>query len=922
MAVTYYFEFVLTDPSDPDADPVVREVISASDTVEFIPLEEDFGKELTVRLTVANQFGSSFQEQELGRIIDAFAAIVISGGTFTGSPRVNSTVTVTPIYSGGNPETPVIQYNFVDDTGASLQDSTSSSYTMTPDDLGKQLSVIMKITDIDGRESNEFFLPIGLIADEFSNPVINFITVTGAARLGNTVTVTNVDYAGGNPDNPVFEYEFVSRALDGTEQSLQLSDEASYDIPGFTPDSEEDDELLGKRLLVRVKVIDVDGRESNIETESLGVIDDLDTPAIESLEFTGLPVKLGNTIEITEVNYTGGNQNDPPSINYKFFVDDVQQTSDGSSYEIPVDSGLIGKIFSVEVQVTDFDGRESQPYTSKLGQILDQYTAPEITFVSVDGVAVLGTTVTVTNVNYSGGNPSNPTVEYRFVARDSNANEETLQLSDNPSYEIPGFTPDSEEDDELLGKRLLVRVKVIDVDGRESNIETESLGVIDDLDTPAIESLEFTGLPVKLGNTIEITEVNYTGGNQNDPPSINYKFFVDDVQQTSDGSSYEIPVDSGLIGKIFSVEVQVTDFDGRESQPYTSKLGQILDQYTAPEITFVSVDGVAVLGTTVTVTNVNYSGGNPSNPTVEYRFVARDSNANEETLQLSDNPSYEIPGFTPDSELLGKRLLVDTKITDTDGRVSNTFRVNKGIISDAYDPITIQSIDIDGNLYPGQTITATINYTGGNPNSPTFDFRFTDSEGDFEEDIDSTEPISTYTIDSGIEMVGTSITVEATVEDIDGRAASLAIDTDAIELPPTIPEITAIEFTGNLNPGQEIQVIPEYIGGEAPYTIQYEFIDQNGTVLQSGSSDSSYTIQVADLGKALAVKVIVTDVYGRSSEEITGLLGEVVTTISLDITTDVDNDEKADIYDDEVKVQSPDVPAGKLLPKWFMKYRG
>tara|TARA_R110002020_G_scaffold53860_10_gene150391 strand:- start:5757 stop:7916 length:2160 start_codon:yes stop_codon:yes gene_type:complete len=719
MAITYYFEFVLTDPSDPDADPVVREVISASDTVEFTPLEEDFGKELTTRLTVVNQFGSSFQQEKLGRIIDAFAAIVISGGTFTGSPRVNSTVTVAPIYSGGNPETPVIQYNFVDDTGASLQDSTSSSYTMTPDDLGKQLSIIMKITDIDGRESNEFFLPIGLVADEFSNPVINFITVTGAARLGNTVTVTNVDYAGGNPDNPVFEYEFVSRDLDGTEQSLQLSDEASYDIPEFDPDSEDDDELLGKRLLVRVKVIDVDGRESNIETESLGVIDDLDTPAIESLTFTG-EIKLGDTIEITEVNYTGGNQNDPPSINYKFFVDDVQQTSDGSSYEIPVDFDLIGKIFSVEVQVTDADGRESQPYTSKLGQILDQYTAPEITFVSVDGVAVLGTTVTVTNVNYSGGNPSNPTVEYRFVARDSNANEETLQLSDNPSYEIPEFDPESQEDDNILGKRLLV----------------------------------------------------------------------------------------------------------------------------------------------------------------------------------------------------------DTKITDTDGRVSNTFRVNKGIISDAYDPITIQSIDIDGNLYPGQTITATINYTGGNPNSPTFDYRFTDSEGVFEEDLDSDDPFSTYTIDEGIEMVGTSITVEATVEDIDGRVASLAINTDAIELPPTIPEITAIEFTGNFNPGQEIQVIPEYIGGEAPYTIQYEFIDQDGTVLQSGSSDSSYTIQVADLGKSLAVKVIVTDVYGRPSEEVLAILGEVVTTISLDITTDVDNDEKADIYDDEVKIQSPDVPSGKLIPKWFMKYRG
>ena len=736
MAITYYFEFVLTDPSDPDADPVVREVISASDTVEFTPLEEDFGKELTTRLTVVNQFGSSFQQEKLGIIIDAFAAIVISGGTFTGSPRVNSTVTVTPIYSGGNPETPVIQYNFVDDTGASLQDSTSSSYTMTPNDLGKQLSVIMKIIDIDGRVSDEFFLPIGLVADEFSNPVINFITVTGAARLGNTVTVTNVDYAGGNPDNPVFEYEFVSRDLDGTEQSLQLSDEASYTIPSFDPDSEEDDEILGTRLLVRVKVIDVDGRESNIETESLGVIDDLDTPAIESLTFTGLPVKLGNTIRITDVDYIGGNQNDPPqSVNYKFFVDDIQQNEeDRPFYQIPVDFDLIGKIFSVEVQLTDFDGRESQPYTSKLGQILDQYTAPEITSVSVGGYPLLGTNVIVTAVNYSGGNPSNPTVEYRFVARDSNANEETLQLSDNPLYKIPRFDPDSQDDEYLLGKSLIVDVKITDVDGRES------------------ETLRYV-------------------------------------------------------------------------------IGTVIDAY--PELTM----------------SLSYSG---------------------DPYQASD--------------------------------------------------ITIK-IDAEGG-----------NPSDGNPDFPEFTFNVeVEGDGDYTEVIGPSNEY-VYTLPGnpkGDEYVGNSVDIIGTVDDVDGRSASQIISFDIEQRPYNPPEVIAVTYDGDLNPGKVVDVTVQYVAFDPPYKIEYEFVDQNNNILEAGETTSNsteadfqYTIQVADLGKALAVKVIVSDVYGRPSEEVLAILGEVVTTISLDITTDVDNDEKADIYDDEVKIQSPDVPSGKLIPKWFMKYRG
>jgi len=739
MALNYKFEFILTDPNDPDSVPITREIISTSNAVQFIPLEEDFGKDLSVNLTVYNQYGQSTQQQDLGRIVDEFPEITVTGGTFNSElVKVNSTVDVTPIYFGGNPETPVIQYNFVDQTGESLQNSTSSSYTITPDDLNSQLSVIIVITDIDGRVSTPFPLLLGIVADEFPNPFINSITVTGAPRLGNTVTVTEVNYAGGNPNNPVFEYEFVSRdANDGTEQSLKLSDEASYDIPPFSTDNEEDDELLDKILLVRVKVIDVDGRESNIETESLGVIDDLDVPAIESLTITGRPLKLGNTITVTDVDYIGGNQNDPPlSVNYKFFVNGVLQTSDGSSYEIPIDFNFIGKILNVEVQLTDADGRESQPYTLKLGSIIDQYASPIISSFGIDGEVLLGRTVSVTNVNYSGGNPIDPTFEYEFVSIE-NGEVQSLQLSNSPSYDIPPFSTDNEEDDELLGKILRVDFKVTDADGRES-------------------------------------------------------------------------------------------------------------------------------------------------PTVRYVL---------------------------------------------------------GTVSDEYSDITM-SLSYSGKPYPDEVITATIEYEGGNPSTDNPDFPQFTFLIQLEDDVEYTEVISpenqlSYTL-PGTDDIGKTVDITGTVEDVDGRNASqilsLVIEEQPATEPPTIDDVT---YDGDLNPGQDLDITVQYSDGDPPYKIEYEVIEavagSDDIVIESGETTSKtseanfqYTIQVADLGKTLGVKVKVFDSSSPplSSQELRALIGDVFTTISLDITTDVDNDEKADIYDDEVKVQSPDVPAGKLLPKWFMKYRG
>ena len=739
MALNYKFEFILTDPNDPDSVPITREIISTSNAVQFIPLEEDFGKDLSVNLTVYNQYGQSTQQQDLGRIIDEFPGITVTGGTFNSElVRVNSTVDVTPIYFGGNPETPVIQYNFVDQTGESLQNSTSSSYTITPDDLNSQLSVIIIITDIDGRVSTPFPLLLGTVADEFPNPFINSITVTGAPRLGNTVTVTEVNYAGGNPNNPVFEYEFVSRdANDGTEQSLQLSNISSYDIPEFDPESQEDDELLDKILLVRVKVIDVDGRESNIETESLGVIDDLDVPAIESFEYTG-EIKLGNTITVTDVDYIGGNQNDPPqSINYKFFVNGVLQTSDGSSYEIPIDFDFIGKILNVEVQLTDADGRESQPYTSNLGLIIDQYTAPIISSFEIDGEILLGRTVSVTNVTYSGGNPIDPTFEYEFVSIE-NGEVQSLQSSNSPSYDIPAFDPDSEEDDELLGKILRVDFKVTDADGRES-------------------------------------------------------------------------------------------------------------------------------------------------PTVRYIL---------------------------------------------------------GTVSDEYSDITM-SLSYSGKPYPGEVITATIDHEGGNPSTDNPDF----PEFTFDIRIEEYDEYSyyigpdndySYTLPISENDIGKRVDITGTVEDVDGRSASQILSFLIEERPATEPPtIDAVTYDGDLNPGQDLDITVEYTGYNPPYKIEYEVIEavvgSDDIVIESGETTSKtsesnfqYTIQVADLGKTLGVKVKVFDNSSPplSSQELRALIGDVSTTISLDITTDVDNDEKADIYDDEVKVQSPDVPSGKLLPKWFMKYRG
>ena len=139
------------------------------------------------------------------------------------------------------------------------------------------------------------------------------------------------------------------------------------------------------------------------------------------------------------------------------------------------------------------------------------------------------------------------------------------------------------------------------------------------------------------------------------------------------------------------------------------------------------------------------------------------------------------------------------------------------------------------------------------------------------------------------------------------------------------PEIIGVSYTGEFIPGNIITVTPEIIGGEPPYVIEYQFINDSGDVLQdwldSSSGGEDYIILISDLGSILAVNIKATDAGGRESETIHSELEQVIANVNLELVVDIDNDDVADI-DDEDKIEiTSDIPDENITKKWVLKYK-
>ena len=153
MANQYTFEFIRTDP-DTNAETVTVVGPIDENTATFTPTIDDSEKSVKVRLTVTNTFGSSTQEQELGRCIEFFLPPVITDVEYDGTFIPGNTIEITNVTIEQGEPPYIIEYQFINSDGDILQDfSETNTYELQMSDLGKLLGVKILATDAGGRVS-------------------------------------------------------------------------------------------------------------------------------------------------------------------------------------------------------------------------------------------------------------------------------------------------------------------------------------------------------------------------------------------------------------------------------------------------------------------------------------------------------------------------------------------------------------------------------------------------------------------------------------------------------------------------------------------------------------------------------------------------------------------------------------------------
>ena len=206
------------------------------------------------------------------------------------------------------------------------------------------------------------------------------------------------------------------------------------------------------------------------------------------------------------------------------------------------------------------------------------------------------------------------------------------------------------------------------------------------------------------------------------------------------------------------------------------------------------------------------------------------------------------------------------------------------------------------------------------PNQYKFEFirYFEDTPDDITVDTEGFILEDTATFTPTQEDSGKTVKVKLTVVNNFGQSVQEQMLGSVIEvfLPPII---TGVDYDGIFLPGNDITITDVTIEqGEAPISIEYQFINNSGDILQDWSTINSYQIKMSDLGSTIEVNIRATDAGGRVSATVNSELELVVATVNLDLEIDVDSDGAADIDDEDKLKVSSDVTG---LKKWILKYK-
>ena len=337
--------------SDRTADTEIRGATEADYALE----EEDVGKSIWVRVTFTDDEGN---EETLTSTQSAPVAArpntpATGLPTISGTAQVAETLaaSISDIEDADGLTGATFSYQWVSSDGITdtdIREATSATYTLVVDDIGKTITVRVNYTDDRDFDETLTSAPTAVVEASPNIPATGLPSITGAAEVGETLTVTTSGIQDANGlSGPTFSYQWVSN--DGTaDMNIEEGTSTSHTLVA-------DD--IGKTIKVRVSFTDDGGNEETLTSAPTAVVEaKLNIPATGLLTIRG-KAQVGETLTADTSGVADHNGLENANFSYRWLADDT--AIDGATgREYTLADADQGKAIKVRVSFTDDGGNE------------------------------------------------------------------------------------------------------------------------------------------------------------------------------------------------------------------------------------------------------------------------------------------------------------------------------------------------------------------------------------------------------------------------------------------------------------------------------------------------------------------------------------------------------------------------------------
>ena len=849
--------------------------ISGATTSTYTLVQGDNGKEITVTVTYIDGQGTRETVTSESVVVNKPSTGYV---TIDGEKKEGSTLTanINQVGDGdGLPETFSYQWQRrtqPNDIYVDVRNGTGSTYTLTADEVGEKVRVIVSYTDNRGTEES-IISQETIHIEEKNNPATGKPKITGEPKRGETLGVDTNEIS--DPDGTTINvvdgklyYEYQWFTSDNVELTNKSDSNSTYTLTQNDVD---------KLIYVTVSFSDDKYNNETVTSDPIGPVEHVNTlpstkPTItnETNQTQGEAPKQGDILTAVTSTITDADGiPDNDTFTYQWNRDgEAIDGSTSSTYTLTQED--VGKKVSVTVTYRDEKGTEENVTSDDTGNV-DNVNDSPVGKPIIRGVPKEDDTLTVDTSEITDADGLGT---FTYLWSNGETGESiTLKQTD-------------------VGKQITVTVSYTDSQGTTEDVTSDPTNAVANVNDDPDYSFTFTmdgytyetPIELKFDGTDPAPRGPYTSEEGFTIPgdTLSYTFTVEDADDFTSGTfEYKWYNDNGVIENATSTSYTVTNddvgqqiyavityTDGQETKETltSQKTKAVISGENNPVQGKPVLSGEAKQNTTLTTSLVNISDADGfDKDTVSYIWFRTGVKIGGE----------ESATYTTTQEDVGKKITVKVTYRDARGVLETSEASNEiGPIEDVNDPLT-GPLEIQGTVKQYETLTldeSKLNDIDGMPSLMDEDAKYTRKW--YRDGVEIIGDPNTWTNKREYtltqEDVGKMITASVSyVQTINGTAYEHSITSaeygpvENVNDPPTGEVI----IEGIFKEGQTLTANTSTLGDKDGLgNLTYKWKREGNPINEA--TNSTYTLTRDDVNKFIKVTVYYTD-GENTPEEIT-----------------------------------------------------